>query len=944
MKDERGEVFRRMDFIVRCKLLNEGIPAGMRVVSIGEGVATLASSNGAYYQALVSLIPAPPEEVTLAKWDPQNSATLGDQEGEEVTKPAPEGETCDGTTPMETDVAGAGPAPADKRERGEAAYWRWRLMSFEILPGISAPLLSPRLMQWLQRNVEDRMWAAGDIQDLSMLGKTNMVVFPPPPLSKEERERRQRERDDQGRGILQPRPGAEAVGTDEISKASTGMSLHESHQPGEIPSWGESPLAALHVVLLNAASRLAVGMCLLEEARALETGEGTGWHVRIGKTAKGSGLRLHLWPQIPIMSFEDLKLDYNSGQDSKEAISLGDDLNRRRPFQTTSTSGDSLQGCVVDIVLDSHRGSGGDGGGGGIKCTIVPSYRYSVSGLTRAPVRLFDASGGISVALLLTEAATRCASLQLAGIRESLLGHDHDHDHSRGLPEALGPGWSVDYYVGECVGLSLGRGGGGGARTPPPPVLRLRVRDEIYALIHINLKTGAPVLALGHSILEDGAVVKAARAAVRWGQRELDARFDDVREGRLILASTGQHHSSKSVAWVSAIADIAAITWKKIAFGRRKAEIAGAAVPAGFSVTALPRILASDTDEVMVLRVPSFPPPTMLQLLSDDVEMGRRGSVVGLMLCDVTAASQQASRRSVGVKNWTMAMLCATPRGIPTSLLRRISLPIEQFKVSSGDGGKQKPTGGGGGGLGGGGARKRKAGDEDVLGDVALPSALDLLDSSASFDWRAILRFCQRTLALEQLRAQAELLGATVEMDSEAGQLTLSEIPELSRLTMRHATALQFGKRATLPDDGDVKAIRLRFRLNPESDPSEGAWITRADENMMPECFTAWEDRLVRAGAPRPRPEVEVTSFSGGCVGDDVAVNHQSGGLELRLSLAQGRVEDSRNPLKTMFFFLISRSEYWDLLLRFIAHYPGMCHVCITLLTLLLFFLSFFRA
>lgn len=310
-------LLRRWDFLLRCKLLEEGLPEGVRVESIGGGTVTLYSADGAYYKAHLAIVPAPGKEVTLAKWGdtPSTVQEAGEGEVEQAVPTEPDG----GHENAAMDVDGTVEAASNEgaKPSSEAFHWRWRLMSFELLPGLSPPVLSPLLAQWLQRNVEDRMWAAGDIQQLTSLGKAHLVIVPPAPLSKEERDRRQAERDEIKKGLgpkdrskltgagtsaartssaaggggVSSGPGpSSAGGPPGSSSLAPGSNGTDMPVPGDIPAWAASPLAAMHAVLLNAASKLAVGQLLLEEARGMEEGSWAG-HLRASRAPQGAGLR-----------------------------------------------------------------------------------------------------------------------------------------------------------------------------------------------------------------------------------------------------------------------------------------------------------------------------------------------------------------------------------------------------------------------------------------------------------------------------------------------------------------------------------------------------------------------------------------------------------------------------------------------------------------------------
>ncbi|KAH7617263.1 putative mediator of RNA polymerase II transcription subunit 14 [Nannochloris sp. 'desiccata'] len=367
---EKGKAaLRRLNFLIRSKLLEEGLPTGMRVERVSGG-EVVVSSTSKQYTATISLVPAPSTEVTLAKWTPPEGtldlvpADQQQEQEQEIAQPIKQEEKKDGGCKKEErekiaamDIDGATKDGAidtrdikniiTKAAVSEASLWRWRLISFQLLPTHPPALLPPHLVPWLIRNVEDRMWAASDIQQLIKLGKAGLVVVPPPPMTRKQRERKQKEIDEKGQKGLLPASlslsrsfsaqqpsgslpaGGAMSGSSEHRTTTTGADdgAAEAGSPGVIPIWAQSPLAALHAVLQHASAKLAIGSVLMEEARALENGlrganttrgtfgdgagagGGGGWSngsLRISKLEDKFGIRFTLWSRVPLLSTSEL--------------------------------------------------------------------------------------------------------------------------------------------------------------------------------------------------------------------------------------------------------------------------------------------------------------------------------------------------------------------------------------------------------------------------------------------------------------------------------------------------------------------------------------------------------------------------------------------------------------------------------------------------------------
>lgn len=211
---------------------------------------------------------------------------------------------ADGGQPS-TSAAAAGPpqGPGDGQQRQGTDCWRWQLLSFELLPAAAGldppPLLAPQ-QQWLQQHVEQRMWVAGDVEQLVRLGKQAWVTVPVPP----------KEQQEQGKASSAPAPTASmapsqlpAAAAD--SKGKQPMALDEPQAPAEqqadagaaavqLPAYATSPLEAMHAILCQSAGRLALFSLLLSDARRLEGGSWKGG-LKLSRAAAGAGIRWACW-------------------------------------------------------------------------------------------------------------------------------------------------------------------------------------------------------------------------------------------------------------------------------------------------------------------------------------------------------------------------------------------------------------------------------------------------------------------------------------------------------------------------------------------------------------------------------------------------------------------------------------------------------------------------
>lgn len=264
----------------------------------------------------------------VKKEDEQVAIKEEEQQPEEATAAAP---------PPLTE-----PAPQGKEQQKtdqpkqqlEYQKWRWRLLSFQILPGSSTlrctttgtlpPLLSFPTTHALQQDIEARMWAAADIAQLQRVGRTDLVIVPSPPpqlaslqdraavrkARQHEKQQKDKIHKEQG-GIV----GVQAAATPGLQSTSSGGGGQVGAGPstslfsGDIendgddinggikgkdglPVWANVPLATMHCMLHAIAGKAVLNVVVKDEARALETHAASQWKnsVKVLKATSNEGL------------------------------------------------------------------------------------------------------------------------------------------------------------------------------------------------------------------------------------------------------------------------------------------------------------------------------------------------------------------------------------------------------------------------------------------------------------------------------------------------------------------------------------------------------------------------------------------------------------------------------------------------------------------------------
>jgi hypothetical protein len=662
---EKGKsALRRLDFLIRSKLLDEGLPIGMRVERISNGEIVVCSTSK-QYTATISLVPAPSTDVTLAKWTPPEGISeeqQQQQEDQEIAQPIKheegEKERAGGV------VAGIDVADEDERHLvkaeeididsneenydkntpSEASLWRWRLISFQLLPTHPPALLPPHLVPWLIRNVEDRMWAASDIQQLIKLGKADLVVVPPPPMSINQRKKKRKEIDEKGReGLLPPSQrmlgsqfggslpfgslpfgslpvggtmsGASEQITTTTGGADGGAAAIEAGAPGVIPIWAQSPLAALHAVLQHTSAKLAIGSVLMEEAKALETGGGgggaaaTNWsngNLRISKLDERFGVRFSLWPRIPLLSISELTSiieephhpsddnDNNTGGKIKKEEeelakkkgrkhhhpSLGWILQVEVPPPQYETT--KISAAEIEEVNTKEKSTKKKESDGTITCVCVPPLRNptSLKEDTVVLLSVWSEDGSLSTENLLLRASAQHAQVQLTALQASMM--------MRTAPHVVFSEAQHAQQLDEVLGVDTWKVDVVETRTASHamPALQCSFRADAMLLLHFRLFDGQPVLSLAPNLTESGVEFTGeAENIVKKAQMKLNKKLEAVLTEVLPVGTT------RSVLWATTITEVLVEVWKHLVALQRKEEVMIEALSCGFGRAVLPRCL-----------------------------------------------------------------------------------------------------------------------------------------------------------------------------------------------------------------------------------------------------------------------------------------------------------------------------------------------------------------
>ncbi|GAB4814308.1 hypothetical protein N2152v2_001354 [Parachlorella kessleri] len=546
----RRAALLRMDFLLRSKLLAATLPEGMEVARVRGGTAEVAAPGE--YLAELTLVPAPRDQVTLAKYRPAGeeadapkvltaglaaaaevtqtlkveagaaaaaAAAAGDTISQEVqgTAASSEGGATNGGAAGEAAAAAGtgGSLLAGSAQQGgstalrEADRWRWLLVSFKLLPEWESDMaaMAPNQAAWLQRHLEDKMWRAADAQQLQRLGVARSLLhFPQLPA-----------RSQQAKQAAAPTPAATPQGpaASQLSSPPSGSAepgpattaaaaaregpsgaVADGHGPAAAPvaaapDWATCPLSLLHSVLRQAAGRLTLYSLVLTEARRLEKGPWEGL-LRISR-AGGSALRFTYWLGRPLVSHRELlSLRSSAAATAGSAAARPAGAGGGQPGAAPAPPA-ALVAPAVDVSLEES---------GALECLHTPSLLSPLSG---QPVQLRLSPVSLSIEQLLLSAAAHNAATQLAAV-QAVVESDSLWP-ALGLSLQLVPP-SVQQPHSPLVAASDSQSGAAAVPTAAEagegPLLLCRAAGEPspFLALSLALKTARLTLTAGPALLE----------------------------------------------------------------------------------------------------------------------------------------------------------------------------------------------------------------------------------------------------------------------------------------------------------------------------------------------------------------------------------------------------------------------------------------------------------
>ncbi|PRW44595.1 mediator of RNA polymerase II transcription subunit 14 [Chlorella sorokiniana] len=804
--EQQQAATRRIDFLLRSKLLTTELPPGLRVVRVRGGVATVAATGG-QYTACLTLVPSPRDDVTLAKYrppgEPEDAAAAAVKEEPEVTQPVagPSAAAADGGQPS-TSAAAAGPlAGGDADQRQGTDCWRWQLLSFELLPAAAGqdppPLLAPQ-QQWLQQHVEQRMWVAADMEQLVRLGKQAWVTVPAAP----------KEQQEQGRASSAPAPttsmapsqlpaaadskGKQPMAVDGEPEAPLGE--QQGAAAAQLPAYAARPLAAMHAVLCQSAGRLALFSLLLSDARRLEGGSWKGG-LKLSRAAAGAGIRLAYWLQLPSMGWQELQC-----------------LRDGTPFQPTPTGATAAATAgpqqqqqqqqqqqpeppAVDVVVRED---------GNLAASSSPQLHHPLSGeAVQLPLPL-DSAASFGADRLLLQAAACSAAVQLAAVQAVL--QRRGHLAANGTHAEL----SLAAPLSPAAGAGVSE-----APLPTSPSLLLWSSGSVQLSLGMQLRTGRLLLAAGPAVLESEQG-SSAQAAVAAAQQQLDQLQRDA------LLQPLPPGTSRGMLAARLAADAVARLSLQLSVQRRMDAAAAAAAGFGMARAALPQrllqqhmgtvslLLAPLSGNTLTLALPAHQPPRDLarwasrQQAQQQQQGGGNGSGPGsvaesgatrcFMLLDFGDASTDAVKEeqpavAAGAAAPQLRVLLATcactSRGTATRVVQLAELPQQLLQAmrQAADGSVSASS------------RKRRASDAAEQQTLAAAAAA-AGDGEMELGLAAAAAWCKRQAGESALRAQLQLL-PTQHMEElsltqpQRPAIRLPHMPVLAQLDAWAAKQLQ---------------------------------------------------------------------------------------------------------------------------------------------------------
>ncbi|KAA6421171.1 MAG: hypothetical protein FRX49_08870 [Trebouxia sp. A1-2] len=174
---QRQTALRHMDFLLRMQLLQEVLPVGMHVHCVGSGHAKLTFKG--YYTAVLTLAeapgaqaeppcqPGPPQQGEPVQGQPLQQPGHPQQQQPGHLQQQQPGANEPKDVDQQADEVTSGcmrTVSQDDKVGPHEEKYRWRLLSFDILPDFERTVLTPEQQKGLQAELESQMWQAADIR------------------------------------------------------------------------------------------------------------------------------------------------------------------------------------------------------------------------------------------------------------------------------------------------------------------------------------------------------------------------------------------------------------------------------------------------------------------------------------------------------------------------------------------------------------------------------------------------------------------------------------------------------------------------------------------------------------------------------------------------------------------------------------------------------------
>ena len=230
--------------------LQEALPRGLRISSIGSGHANVSFPG--YYTAMLTLAEAPAVQADHVSQPGQNEAKPGHPQ---PPLGLPSGaQQQPGTDP----AADAAPhVDAQTQEAPHQEKYRWRLLSFELLPTFEREVLTSEQHSGLQTELEFQMWQAADLR-----AQRSMAA-----AQRAQHAQHGADTAQSGPSEAAPEPSQQPISARVESSAREDSIQPSSHdhgvdshapQPGQDPRGAPHPLQVLHNVLAGIAGKLVL--------------------------------------------------------------------------------------------------------------------------------------------------------------------------------------------------------------------------------------------------------------------------------------------------------------------------------------------------------------------------------------------------------------------------------------------------------------------------------------------------------------------------------------------------------------------------------------------------------------------------------------------------------------------------------------------------------------